>query len=82
MFRLFLPYFQYYFFQNDEFFCFFVQIILIFYDKIRNSPCTGTISCGKVIRFESDKSQVMRSDPAHQLFYVPTSNQKICNDLL
>ena len=24
----------------------------------------------------------MRSDPAHQLFYVPTSNQKICNDLL
>ena len=36
----------------------------------------------KWIRFESDKSQVMRSDPAHQLFYVPTSNQKIFNDLL
>ena len=62
--RLHLPYFLIlFFFRITSFFCFFVQKILFFYDKIRHLLVGW-------IRFEAITSQVMRSNPAHQLFFI------------
>ena len=59
-----LPNFEYYFFGNHEFCCFFVQKILTFYDKISNTPLHAfivTSSCSvadKVLKLWSGRPYV------------------------